>query len=136
MLDISSLIDVSFLLLIYFVATSTLDPLEGDLEMTMPFLSEGAMGPVGLDHPVIIVNAAGAILMESELLNTDIESRRLVMLEDRLTTYVTAWGLANVSGNGPTVELEVDDTVAGQRFIDVMNCFAEVGIRDVRLQGF
>lgn len=35
-LDISSLIDVSFLLLIYFLVTSTLEPRESDLSMELP----------------------------------------------------------------------------------------------------
>ena len=35
-LDMSSLIDVSFLLLIYFLVTSTLEPRESDLSMEMP----------------------------------------------------------------------------------------------------
>lgn len=39
-LDISSLIDVSFLLLIYFLVTSTLDPREGDLVDVINCLAE------------------------------------------------------------------------------------------------
>ncbi len=38
-LDISSLIDVCFLLLIYFIVTSTMQPREQDLPMTLPTIN-------------------------------------------------------------------------------------------------
>tara|TARA_R110000850_G_scaffold17330_3_gene53485 strand:+ start:3640 stop:4095 length:456 start_codon:yes stop_codon:yes gene_type:complete len=133
-LDISSLIDVSFLLLIYFLVTSTLDPREGDIEMTLPTPGVNHV-TVDLDFPKVFVNSAGTVLMGDDVLDTDIDSRTLAMLEDRLRTYVEAHQIFGSSA-GPTVELDVDDSVEGQRFIDVLNCFAGVGISDVRLVGF
>ena len=48
-LDMSSLIDVSFLLLIYFLVTSTLDPKEADLGMKLPTTETSAANPVEID---------------------------------------------------------------------------------------
>lgn len=48
MLDISPMIDLSFLLLVYFLATSTLEPVESDLGMTMPGDKERTTRHVGI----------------------------------------------------------------------------------------
>ena len=135
-LDISSLIDVSFLLLIYFLVASTLDPKEGDLELTMPPPGGSPIATTyDFDVPLIEVDSKGRVTMEQELLETETENRELLTLTDRLSTYVEAQQLYG-KGDAPVVKLEVDDSVSGQRFIDVMNCFAGVGIEDVRLVGF
>lgn len=135
-LDISSLIDVSFLLLIYFLITSTLDPREADLGMTMPVSSEGGKALVStVDPPLIQVDEAGNVLWDDELLDVNDGGHDLAMLADRLRTYVEAWRVMQEETE-PSVELEVDDSVSGQRFIDVVNCLAEVEIKDVVLHGF
>lgn len=135
-LDISSLIDVSFLLLIYFLVTSTLDPRESDLELTMgrPPETIGSFVP-SIDPPKIQVDETGNVLWDNELLDTNDGSHDLVMLADRLRTYVEAWRVMREE-NEPRVELEVDDAVSGQRFIDVINCLAEVEITNVTLLNF
>lgn len=134
-LDISSLIDVSFLLLIYFLITSTLDPREGDLRLTMPGLPPGGVPQVEFDPAIIEVNAAGVVSLMSEVLETDPDSRTLSVLEDRLRTYQRAARLRNEEEN-IKVELRVDDAVPGQRFIDVMNCLAGAGITRIALGDF
>jgi len=135
-LDISSLIDVSFLLLIYFLITSTLDPKEGDLQLTMPPPGGNSNSyRVDFDILLISVDADGQVTMEEELVEVETDNRNLATLGDRLSTYVEAQQLYG-KGEGPAVKLEVNDSVSGQRFIDVMNCFAGVGIEDVRLVGF
>lgn len=129
-LDISSLSDVSFLLLIYFLVTSTLDPREADLAATMPGHPERSpiVEPT-IDYPRITVDAAGNVSMETELLETNPDSRTLARLDDRLRTWAEAWAIT--SKDSPTVELDVSDSVSAQRFIDVMNCFAGVGINQI-----
>jgi biopolymer transport protein ExbD len=132
-LDISSLIDVSFLLLIYFLVTSTLDPREGDLRLVtggVPLSGERVP-----DRALISVDAFGNVSMDEELLDTDPGSRRLILLEDRLTTYVEAQSILT-QGRPVGIELAVDDAVAAQRFIDVINCLTGVGIVDVAIHDF
>ena len=128
-LDISSLIDVSFLLLIYFVVTSTLNPTESDLKLTMGPTPKEGLG-VFIDHPTIGLNEAGVVFYESELLDFDIDRHELVLLLDRLNTYKEASRLIS-SGEPPRVNFKVSNGAKGQRFIDVMNCLAEVGISNV-----
>jgi biopolymer transport protein ExbD len=134
-LDISSLIDVSFLLLIYFLITSTLDPREGDLHLTMPGIVPGSDPIVEFDPAIIEVDAAGVVSLMSEVLETNPDSRTLSVLEDRLTIYQQAARLRNEDEN-IKVELRVDDAVPGQRFIDVMNCLAGAGITKISLGDF
>ena len=57
----SSLIDVSFLLMIYFIVTSTLDPIESDLKMSLP-TSISCTIAVDFDPLRIEVNETGGIL--------------------------------------------------------------------------
>ncbi len=134
-LDISSLIDVSFLLLIYFLITSTLEPKEGDIGMTVPTdrLNE-APREYDFDRPEIEVDALGIVTFSGEIVGANPEVRELVQLTDRLETYLKA---ANVYSSKAKagVNLSVDDSVKGQRFMDVMNCLAGVGITDVAIDG-
>ncbi|MDF1861944.1 MAG: biopolymer transporter ExbD [Verrucomicrobiales bacterium] len=136
-LDISSLIDVSFLLLIYFLITSAIDPREGDLGLTMP--GKSLKAPVAntdfIDYPKIFVDAGGVVSMEGEVLDSNPDHRDLILLEDRLQIFADAFAVLDSNGD-PQVELEVDDSVSGQRFIDVMNCLAGVGINKVKLVDF
>lgn len=132
-LDTSSLIDVSFLLLIYFLVTSTLDPREGDLAMTIPTEEKGTkqiVQEISVDHPEIEVDAAGNILFGGEVVDTDPSNHNLVVLEDRLKTYVEMCRVV-ADVEFARVNLEVDDSVPGQRLIDVMNCLAKTGIQKV-----
>ncbi|MEM1444241.1 MAG: biopolymer transporter ExbD, partial [Verrucomicrobiota bacterium] len=87
-LDMSSLIDVSFLLLIYFLVTSTLDPKEADLGMTMPTnQSTQTATEVDIDQMTVEVNSSGHIVLNEEVLDTDPEKREVPLLLDRLRTY-------------------------------------------------
>ncbi len=132
-LDISSLVDVSFLLLIYFLVTSTLEPQEADLAMTMPGpppIGENTY-PVDNTRPLIEVSESGVIFFETEMLDSDLDRRQLLLLEDRLRTFSEASLLIDPT-KGAGIDLDVADAVPGQRFIDVLNCLAEVGISDVR----
>ena len=131
-LDISSLIDVCFLLLIYFIVTSTIVPREQDLGLGIP----GGPQP---DNPlppippmVIRIDANGAVISghgdAEQVLDTDMDSRDLPLLFVQLQLYKNA---AVGSGDTPKVMLEVNENVRQQRTIDVLNAFAAVGISSV-----
>jgi len=134
-LDMSSLIDVSFLLLIYFLVTSTLDPKEADLGMTMPTSQTSAPSEVEVDQMIVEVNSSGHIVLNDEVLDTDTESRDVPLLLDRLKLYVQS---AALTQSDPLVIIKADDAARGQRFVDVLNALAdeEVGIRNVTIDGF
>jgi len=113
-LDISSLIDVCFLLLIYFLVTSTIQPREQDLPMTLP---DGIGMPGDEVLKVVIgVKADGTIVMntgeDEEVLDTDV---------------------ARSNGSELFVEISSDAGVRHQRFIDVLNCLKGEGIGKISI---
>ncbi|MEO0413967.1 MAG: biopolymer transporter ExbD [Verrucomicrobiota bacterium] len=134
-LDMSSLIDVSFLLLIYFIVTSTLDPKEADLGMTMPTSNSDGSAEVEIDQMTVEVNGAGQVVLNEEILDTNVDDREVPMLLDRLKTYAEG---ARLTDSKPMVIIAADDAAKGQRFIDVLNALAHesVNIKNVTISGF
>lgn len=128
------MIDLSFLLLIYFLVTSTLEPKETDLAMTMP-TSSGESSKVEIDMMTVEVNPAGAVVLNDEVLDTDVGTREMPLLLDRLRTYVES---AKLTDSEPMVIIAADDAAKGQRFIDVLNTLADksVNIQKVTITGF
>lgn len=128
-LDLSSLIDVSFLLLIYFVATSSLRPEEAGLGLLIP---RPGVGQVKVDVPSfeISLKSDGSIVGNDEILDVDIENRDLPMLRERLSIYKSASDLLESS---PEVSVSADDSSQSQRFLDVLNCLASLEIDQVNL---
>lgn len=136
-LDLSSLIDVSFLLLIYFLVTSTLDPREADLRMAYdgpprPGAGNGDWIPEDI---AVFVSAGGVISANDETLDADPSQRRLPLLTSRLQEMKSAFSLGDPRLS-PRVVVSAHDEVSSQRFMDVMNCLAGVGVQKVELSGF
>jgi biopolymer transport protein ExbD len=135
-LDMSPMIDLSFLLLIYFLVTSTLEPTEADLAMTMPSTqSSASSAEVEIDQMTVEVNGAGHIVLNGEVLDTDASTREVPLLLDRLKTYAES---AKLTDSKPMVIIAADDAAKSQRFIDVLNALADqsVNIRNVTITGF
>ncbi|MBP6785113.1 MAG: biopolymer transporter ExbD, partial [Verrucomicrobiales bacterium] len=63
----SPMIDLSFLLLVYFLVTSTLEPVESDLAMTMPSSNSDGGAQVEIDQMTVQVNSAGNIVLNDEI---------------------------------------------------------------------
>jgi biopolymer transport protein ExbD len=135
LLDMSPMIDMSFLLLIYFLVTSTLEPTEADLAMTMPTSMSDGSASVEIDMMTIQVNAAGHVVLNDEVLDTDAATRDVPMLMDRLRTYVES---ARLTESEPMVIIAADDASKGQRFVDILNALADptVDISKVTITGF
>jgi len=134
-LDMSPMIDLSFLLLIYFLVTSTLEPMESDLALTLPGRPSPGTHVIDFDPIKIEVNGEGAILIEGEVLDTNVASRELPLLLDRLRTYAES---ARLTDNRPRVMIAAADGSKGQRFVDVLNALASRGveIEHVMLENF
>lgn len=130
-LDMSSMIDVSFLLLIFFLLTSTLDPKEGDLGMKLP---GPPTGPIeGFDiNMEIEIQANGSIIVDRTTLDTDTTQRQLPLLDEKLKQYKAASDLLSTE---PLILVQADDNVPGQRFVDVLNALAKVEIKNVTIVG-
>ena len=134
-LDMSPMIDLSFLLLVYFLVTSTLEPVESDLAMTMPSSNSDGGAQVEIDQMTVQVNSAGNIVLNDEILDTDPTTREVPLLLDRLRTYAES---AKLTDSKPMVIIAADDAAKGQRFIDVLNALADqtVNIHNVTRSGF
>jgi len=131
-LDISSLIDVCFLLLIYFIVTSTINPEERDLGLALPDTNPTPVIQPPIPPMALRIDEKGAVIAgqgdAEQVLDTDVDSRELPLLLMQLDLYKSA---AISSGDIPKVMLEVNENVRQQRTIDVLNAFAAAGISSV-----
>lgn len=130
-LDISSLIDVCFLLLIYFLVTSTIAPRERDLQLALP--PDNKLADSSPIEPMFIrVDASGAVFTGTGVgerpMDNDPGSRNLPLLASQLELYTQA---ATGSGETPLVQVCVDPGVRQQRVIDVLNTLAAAKISKV-----
>ena len=130
--DISSLIDIAFLLLLYFLVTSSLQPQEADLELALPAQIQ-SKAPFTLDPMKIRIDGQGLIFKDTEEISTDPNDHELETLVNQLTRYKEE--TENLESK-PIVIVEADDDVKHQRLVDVMNAMTKVGIKNVTLTGF
>ncbi len=130
-LDISSLIDVCFLLLIYFIVTSTITPRETDLSMALPASTPSSEQPK-IEPMFIRVEGTGAIYSgtgtSQQPLDSDPTVRNLPLLVSQLDLYSAA---ARSAGSNPLVQIYVDPGATQQRVIDVLNALAGANITSV-----
>ena len=130
-LDISSMIDVCFLLLIYFLVTTTIQPREHDLKMTLPAAAPSTE-LLELAPMFIKVDKGGTIYIntgpEQEPLDSNVQERGLPMLKERLDSYANA---ARAGGREPIVQIWADGEASQQRVVDVINCLASAKVKSV-----
>jgi len=130
-LDISSLIDVCFLLLIYFLVATTIQKSEQDLPLKLPTLIEGELHRPELEPLLIKVDARGVILVGTEphaqVMDQDETLRELPLLSGWLRTFAEA---SRAHGKEPAVIISLDREVRQQRAMDVLNALAgeKIGI--------
>lgn len=130
-LEISSLIDVCFLLLIYFLVTSTITPRETDLGMALPAANPSTEQPE-IDPIFIKIEASGALYTgvgaAQQAMDSDVSVRELPLLRGQLDVYASA---ARAASSKPLVQIYADGGATQQRVIDVLNALAEVNINSV-----
>lgn len=130
-LDISSMIDATFLLLIYFLVTTTILPREQDIQMTLPAAAPSEKPPE-IDPKLISIDANGAIFVGSGSgmipMDSDTNDRSVPKLHDDLKSYAD---IANSAGTTPLVQIYVDGAARQQRVIDVLNALTSVKISKV-----
>lgn len=131
-LDISSLIDVCFLLLIYFLVTSTIKPRETDLGMALPAANPPSNEQPDIEPLYIRIEANGAIYTgigaSQQPMDNDVSARQLPLLRGQLDMYASAARAANTK---PLVQINADPEATQQRLIDVLNALAGVNISSV-----
>ena len=126
-LSISPLIDICFLLLIYFLVTTTIKQKERDNSMALPSAAPSEDQP-DIQPFFIKVSSDGHIFANvgaaQELLDREVEGveRTLPMLDERLAIYATA---ANAGNSKPLVQIYVEAEAEQQRVSDVLNHLAK-----------
>ena len=129
-LDISSLIDVAFLLLIYFIVTMTLTKQEADLGLVLPGISAETSNPVKVDQMMIRITPDQVVMINDEVSDSDPNDRRLPNLTDRLERYAAS---AEIAGSETMVVIDCADEALEQRFVDVLNACSKAGLKNVSL---
>ena len=130
-LNISSLIDICFLLLIYFLVTTTIKAKERDLQMALPSAAPSDAQPE-IQPMFIKIDVNGTIYINAgpaqEILDTDTSARDLPQLSQRLEMYASA---ARAGDSQPLVQLYVEGDAKQQRVVDVLNALAKQEIDKV-----
>ena len=134
-LDISSLIDVSFLLLIYFLVATTLKPKEVDLGFRLP--GEGVGEALLLPPIALSLESDGSVVVNpdgsAENLGAVDAGFRNLKLHQRLLDYKAT---ADRAGQDARISLRAANEAASQDLVAVFNEINAVGIEDVALDGF
>ena len=126
-LSISPLIDMTFLLLIYFICTCTLITPEADLGIRLPGMVAQATSVDMPDEQIIEVRHNGQVFLNDKEYDKP-SSQDLPELQRVLRSYKAA---SEASGNQALVTIWAEDDTEHQRVIDVMNACAAAKIKDV-----
>lgn len=126
-LDVSSLIDMVFLLLVYFMVTASLVKSEGDLSIELPGVVQQAVTVDMPDEQIIEVRANGRVYLNGSEFGS-INSHEIPDLVYTLKRYKQA---CTASQNKALITIWAEDEAEHQRIIDVMNACADAGIKNV-----
>lgn len=126
-LQIAPLIDVVFLLLIYFMVVSSLKRSEADLSMSLPSAMAQSMALEIPDEQVIEVLAGGQIILNDKIYN-DLNKEDLAELEHTLLRFRE---FSVVSGVPAMITIVADANSRHERVIDVLNACAGAGIKSI-----
>ncbi|MGJ8672944.1 ExbD/TolR family protein [Rubritalea sp.] len=134
-LDISSLIDVCFLLLIYFMVTATIQPRESDIGLELPSSSSNSV-PNDVEPMLIEVQDDGSVIVDNDEkmdLGASGPKRDLPLLRQRLETYKLG---VEAGGSEAIVQVAVRGEAPQQSVVDVLNCLVGVEIDTVTFTDF
>ncbi len=126
-LQIAPLIDVVFLLLIYFMVSSTLKRTEADLTLALPGAVSVSTQLEMPDEQIIEVLADGSIMLNNKIYSARDKSD-LAGLEHTLLRYSQASAAAKVKA---MITIAAEDDAVHERVVDVLNACAGAGIKNV-----
>ncbi len=130
-LSISPLIDMTFLLLVYFICTCSLEKPEADLSIRLPGMVAQATTVDMPDEQIIEVRENGQVFLNDKEYDNS-ASQDLPELQTVLRQYKAA---SEASGNQALVTIWADDKSMHQRVVDVLNACAAAKIKDVSFAG-
>ncbi len=126
-LQIAPLIDVVFLLLIFFMVSATLLKKEADMSISLPAQVEQT-DPLDMpDEAVIEIWSEGQIVMNNRIYSQE-DERFLPALEDTLSLYKEA---SKSLGQDAVVTIQPADQALHKRIIDVLNACAGADIKNI-----
>ncbi|MDZ8119767.1 ExbD/TolR family protein [Pontiella agarivorans] len=126
-LQIAPLIDVVFLLLIYFMVSAQLKRTEADLDLALPGAVSVSTQMEIPDEQIIEVLASGEIVLNNKVYVSP-DKADLAGLEYTLLRYAQA---AKISKTKAVITIAADDDAVHERVIDVLNACAGAGIKNV-----
>jgi biopolymer transport protein ExbD len=126
-LQIAPLIDVVFLLLIYFMVSSSLKRSEADLGLSLPGQVKQTEAISMPDEQIIEVRADGAIVFNDQEYK-DTSKADLAELEQTLLRYREASFLVDAK---PMITISADKNSIHGRVVDVLNACVGAGIKNV-----
>ncbi len=131
-LDLASLIDMSFLMLIFFMVAATLQKQEADLpvRLSKDGSATATMAPVRMERMRVTIDDRGTVSVNGQAIATPGHRRDMTVLADRLARYAS---VASLSGSEPQVQIDCDGAAAEQRFIDVLNACRRAGVQQISL---
>ncbi len=126
-LNVAPLIDMVFLLLVYFMVTASLVKSEGDLGITLPGALMQAESLEMPDEQIIEITDAGRVFLNGREFDTP-TNQELPELVGMLLRYKAA---SNATRTEAMITIAAADEANHQRVIDVMNACAAAGIKNV-----
>jgi len=129
-LDLASLIDMSFLMLIFFMVSATLQRQEADLGLRLPGVSGSTAHSVRAERMVVTVDDREEIYANRDRLMGQTPDERLDLLVDRLRRFVA---LSAHAGQPPQVIIDCSGKAREQLFVDVLGACRKSGVRNISL---
>jgi biopolymer transport protein ExbD len=126
-INIASLIDLVFLLLVYFMVAASLQKSEADLSIRLPGMVAQKQSVEMPDEQLIEVRDSGHVILNEQQYDSP-DSMDLPNLVAMLTRYRMSCEAANIPA---MITIMADDGTRHQRVIDVMNACAKAQIRNV-----
>ena len=125
-LQIAPLIDVVFLLLIYFMVTASLIKKEADLSFMLPAISDPDQ-PIALPIEVLIeVSELGDIVIEGMIFDQDEQN-----LDDLISQLITLKEAADSSASELIVNIMPNDKALHGRIVKVMDACAAAKVKNM-----
>jgi biopolymer transport protein ExbD len=126
-LNVASLIDMVFLLLVYFMASASLQKSEADLGIRLPGMVAQAQAVDMPDEQIIEIKESGHVILNGRPFDRP-ESQELPELVATLLRYRQS---CEANRSEALITISADDNTVQQRVIDVMNACAVAKIRNV-----
>jgi len=126
-LNVAPLIDMVFLLLVYFMVTASLVQSEADLSIKLPGMLAQAEAVDMADEQVIEIFADSRVVLNGRTMDRP-DRQELPELTGLLIRYRLA---SEASKNEALITIWAEDETRHQRVVDVMNACADAGIKNV-----